>query len=798
MSPLRIPLSFAVAVSLSIPVLAQVEGHHDQTATEYQNTFDTLSAQGYRPITLSIHGAVGDERYSSVWINRAGPDWFGFHGATGPQYQAIADAACSVGYTPKILTATGSVANPRFAGVFEQTNTACYAFHGLDEAGFWDARNTARTAGWRILTADIYGDNGDPRYIVAFTEDPAGQSELISTSATSYQDHFDVMSAGHARPQLVATNDHGRYLSVWRSDHVGSWVSHHAMTSAQYQAHFDAYGLQGRYPISLQASGSGAGTLYAATWAPTDLPTPGSLTITGQARPGFDVFDDWVEAWMTDHEIRSASLAIAKQGRLVYARGYTMSDEWGYPTTQPTSQFRIASCSKPITSIAIHQHFQQPSPSLSPNDPMLNFFPGTVPFDARCNNITVYQLLTHQGGWDRDVSVDQMSEDVAVANGLGISLPVDKTDIFEWFIENTALDFTPGTDSHYSNFGMNILGQIIEERNNGMPYATYVDRNIFAPLGITRPSIAGSMLADLKPDEVFYHPYAPWFAQSVNSAAQPDVAAQYGARNLQNRDANGGWVMAAPDYAKLLASFDAPATPILDASQTSAMWTVAPGYSSQMSGWYLRDVDDGAGGTVEMYFHNGRLIGSTSLIAKRADGYSFVFFTNGDKTSLGGTQAEELSDLTNGIALWPNDDLFPSVGLPSCTAYTPGAFARVGVSCAGRLDGAGTPDVGQWVDFDVDLVAPSSQTFLLLGTPTATTALDVIGMPGCVLYVNPLVTFQQMSNGAGSATFPWQVPDGIGLIGATLRAQSATIDPGANVFGLTMTNGLNVTIGGWE
>ncbi|MCA8942920.1 MAG: serine hydrolase [Planctomycetes bacterium] len=790
--------SIALAVLAAAPAISQVEGHHGQTPAEYQTTFDTLSNQGYRPIALSIHGSVGDERYSSVWINRAGPDWFGFHGATGPQYQAIFDAASLNGYTPKILTATGSAGNPRFAGTFEYTNSAGYGFHGLTESEFWTERTNAAQAGFQILTADIYGDNGSPRYIVAYTPTSVGQMTLISGDATSYQDHFNVMEAGHARPGLVATNDHGRYLSLWRSDNVGQWVSHHDMTDAQYQAQFDAYALQNRYPYSLQASGSGGNTRYAATWAPTDIPTPGNLTITGVAVPELAAFDTWVEDWMTQNEVRASNLAIVKQGRLVYCRGYTLTSDPAYPITQPATQCRIASCTKPLTSIGIHQHFMQPAPKLNPNDLMTTYLNGVVPLDAQCNNISIFQLLTHQGGWNRNVSPDPMLSDSAVATGLGIPYPISKFDVFNWFVGNTPLDFTPGTDSQYSNFGYSLLGQIIEDRNPGVDYETYMRRNVFMPLGITRPTCTDGTWGDLKPDEMIYHPYSPWFANNVMDPLLPKVAGQYGGFNLENMDSHGGWVMSAPDFAKVLSAFDLPTNPILDPTETANMWTVAPGYSTLMPGWFLRNVDDGNGGTVAMYNHNGRLIGSTNVIARRADGFSFVFFCNGDKQNLGTNQAEELSDIANTVTVWPNHDLFPSVNLPPGMTYTPGFMRIYGLSCSGALSGSGAPDIGQFLSLDIHGVSPSSPTFGMIGWPQPATPLDIIGMPGCRLYMNPVITLSGASNAGGDAQFPWQVPDDTSLIGVLLRAQSATIDPMANAFGLTLTNALDIHVGGWH
>src|SRR5262249_61546761 len=48
------------------------------------------------------------------------------------------------------------------------------------------------------------------------------------------------------------------------------------------------------------------------------------------------------------------------------------------------------------------------------------------------------------------------------------------------------LDFTPGTDAVYSNFGYMLLGMIVE-RVAGAPYAEVVQSTTLVPMGITGP-----------------------------------------------------------------------------------------------------------------------------------------------------------------------------------------------------------------------------------------------------------------------------------------------------------------------
>ena len=75
--------------------------------------------------------------------------------------------------------------------------------------------------------------------------------------------------------------------------------------------------------------------------------------------------DMQMQAFMSKYQIPGATLAIAKNGRLVYMRAFGTADQAGTEATQPYHTFRIASISKPITSVAIMKLIENGSLSLS-------------------------------------------------------------------------------------------------------------------------------------------------------------------------------------------------------------------------------------------------------------------------------------------------------------------------------------------------------------------------------------------------------------------------------------------------
>jgi CubicO group peptidase (beta-lactamase class C family) len=95
------------------------------------------------------------------------------------------------------------------------------------------------------------------------------------------------------------------------------------------------------------------GRLTGLTGAAVALPRRASASergwrVTGRGLPGLGDFDAAVMGFMEDRAITCGSLAVTRNGRLVLARGYTWS-AGPVPVTWPTSLFRTASVTKPVT-----------------------------------------------------------------------------------------------------------------------------------------------------------------------------------------------------------------------------------------------------------------------------------------------------------------------------------------------------------------------------------------------------------------------------------------------------------------
>ena len=290
-----------------------------------------------------------------------------------------------------------------------------------------------------------------------------------------------------------------------------------------------------------------------------DKLVPNNIRLTNSFSSGteFASVEKTVNAFLRKWSIEGASVAIAKDGKLIFARGFGYADTVSKTETQPYSQFRIASISKLVTAVGIMKLQEQGKLSLSDsvfgprgilNDPYFG-----EPKDKRVYSITVAELLSHEAGWTQRYG-DQMFMPVKIAESMGVKLPVDTRTIVRYALDKR-LSYTPGTGKAYSNLGYSILGLVIE-KVSGMSYEDYCRKTILEPLGIYDMKIAGNLPSEKAPFEVtYYEPTDVELKPSIYGTGEL-VTPSYGGNDIRALGAAGAWVATAPDLMRLLLAID--------------------------------------------------------------------------------------------------------------------------------------------------------------------------------------------------------------------------------------------------
>lgn len=397
---------------------------------------------------------------------------------------------------------------------------------------------------------------------------------------------------------------------------------------------------------------------------PSAQTTAANWRATGQAIPALASFERLMRDFMQARSIPAGVLAVAQDKRLLFARAYTAPGE--AMLTEATSLFRIASLSKPLTATAILRLVQADKLELS--DKLTDILPPvpcpTEQADKRLDQITVRQLLQHLGGWDRNKSFDPMFRDRIIAEALDRTLPISQDHIIT-YMSGQPLQHAPGATYAYSNYGYCLLGQIVAKLAQ-QPYQDYVQEAVLAPLGITRARLARTLPAYRRVNEVKY--YSQKQGRTVHDNSHATVPSPYGAWNIENMDAHGGWLASAVDLVRFAVSFhDAHERPILARKTLDAMFglpeNIKPeaykaGEAYYGCGWSVRDWGQGR----RNIWHTGSLPGTHALLVRRwqdALTWCVLFNQRNDPSGLPyGAIDGLLHKAANEVKHWPQHDLF--------------------------------------------------------------------------------------------------------------------------------------------
>ena len=354
-----------------------------------------------------------------------------------------------------------------------------------------------------------------------------------------------------------------------------------------------------------------------------------------------DHINSVVTAFMTKHNVAGSSLAIARNGKVVYAKGFGVMDKITNEPVKATSLFRIASVSKPITSAAIMMMLEK-NPALLESkvfgqNGILGTEYGTQPYSDYVKQITVEQLLTHTAGFMmRKNGNDPMYNTQHLAD--------NHTELIGWVLDSGTI-VQPGTESAYSNFGYTVLGRVIEKLS-GMSYESYVKEYILKPSGAKGMKIGSGRWWEKSLNEVTYYD---------NNGETTDT--YYPSRHFYNRrraDAQGGWISSSVDLARFLVHFDGSSSKpdLISQSTYETMITPSPVYNGYAKGWTVSP-------NHKNIWHTGGLPGTGAYVINVADTgkgeFTVVFLMS--------SKYENFSpmwwQIYHGVKNWPtNLDLF--------------------------------------------------------------------------------------------------------------------------------------------
>ena len=607
------------------------QARHGLTNAAYQAAFDELGAQGYRLIDVSGYFVNGEERYTGIWEQSPGPAWVGRHGLTAEDHQRAFDELTGQGFAPTVVCGYNVGGAARFASIWEQRPRGLMQVrHGISGDDMQALYDTLLPENYVPTDLSAYVIDGQARYTAIWEQIPMSGwqvthrmlvPELTATDNANF-------AAGLRPVRLSGFELDGQmwYAAIWHDQSQMNVAATHEIAGVDFQNHFDTLGQRGFRMVKNNGFPAGGAERFATVWHKPYLAPHDEDRVASR-----------VQTVMNTNDLPGFSLAMAKDGRLIYARGFGIANSQTGEAVSPHHLFRIASISKPITAVAIMQLIEQGQLAMSDTvfgtNGLLGTDVGTPPAGSNIDQITIQHLLEHTSGWT--TAADPM-----------FGFPeLDHAGLIEHMVENVDLATTPGARHSYSNFGYSVLGRVIEEIT-GQSYADAVQQRVLGLAGITNMHIAGDTLAERRPDEVTYT------AQAWDPYAVP----------VARMDAHGGWIASAIDLLRFLSAVDGyPHRPqLLNAASRAAMVTpsTAQGGGGYAKGWSVNT----AAGT---WFHTGDFAGTITMLVRGTNGFTWALLANSRNDESDANLNANRADLDQlgwniltDVPDWPSTDLF--------------------------------------------------------------------------------------------------------------------------------------------
>jgi CubicO group peptidase (beta-lactamase class C family) len=645
---------------------------HGLSSAEFQSEFSIWTAAPYNFRLVSVCGyeEAGAAKFAAVWEKKSDSiAWVAHHQMSTAQFENLRTNYAAQNLQPVFLSGFGVGGTNFFSGIWEyaaDTNVQTRA--GLSSTDYFTAEAALAIQGYKQSFLWEYTVGGTNYFNGIWRKDlPAGYTWTNAEHRTSaqYQQDFNAASAGGF--ELVAASGSfvdgtNFYTGLWRKPAVAPWsYSYHGLSAANHQAEtLNAY-YTGFRPVIVGVTPDSSGPRFHQIFHANGGMQPTNLAL----------IDNAIRSYMQSNQVNGLSLAIANQGRLVYARGFGQADVEAGESVHPHHRFRIASVSKPFTAAAILKLDDDDGQGFSILNQtvfggafsLLGNTYGTNSYSTWESSITLRMLLNHTAGWTGGNPPPGNTNQLADLNYIWNNAYGDThTQLISDFIDNTEPFFSPGTVFDYLNIGYCIAGRVIE-RLSSQTYEQYVKDKILAPCGVTEMELGGVGLAQRKAGEVKYYD-----AQGADP---------YAVINPRRMDAHGGWIAKPIDLLLFLRRInsDAVYADILSSNSMTQMRTGSGPNADYGLGTFRLT-------TGFEWGHNGTMAGSVAYLIQRNDGFSFAFALNTRPTTnndtFGGTLRDTVDNLISTISTnngWPSYNLFPG-GNPKFSEWVDLKFAR--------------------------------------------------------------------------------------------------------------------------
>ncbi|HLR27478.1 MAG TPA: serine hydrolase domain-containing protein, partial [Ruania sp.] len=321
---------------------------------------------------------------------------------------------------------------------------------------------------------------------------------------------------------------------------------------------------------------------------------PGAAAATGGDRPSFDEIDSFVSDYLHRHGLAGASISVVKDGRILHTAGYGDTGEKRATSDTPMV---LGSVSKSITAFAVLQLVDAGKVAL--DDPVVEHLPEFELDDPRTSQITVRQLLSQTSGLPNPTIVPPAADLTQAVARLG-----------DW-----QLGADPGERHAYSNANFWLAARLVEVLS-GSDFATYLDRNVFEPLGMAATRAVQDLGAD---DPGLQHGHVTAYGMALPMPEMEQFVAGAGGV-ISTAEDMGRWLAMITDQGRTPAGERLLSAKLLKEAQNPQLGSAQYGLGWSISGPDVKPARVGHSGTSSSH--------SAQLDVVPGSGYGVVVLLN--------------------------------------------------------------------------------------------------------------------------------------------------------------------------
>ncbi len=314
-----------------------------------------------------------------------------------------------------------------------------------------------------------------------------------------------------------------------------------------------------------------------------------------------------VKQFQRQYDVPGLSLAMSRGGNVLLDQGFGIADQATGAAVTSRHRFRIASLSKPITSLAIFRLVDQGRLDLATrvfddSGPLADLLVDLNLPDDACSflrQISIQHLLEHTVGTWGNKTRDPMIDKRAIE--------MNHRDLIRWTLKTHRLREPPGHRFLYSNFGYCLLGRVLE-RIEKRPYEAVVQELVLRPAGVKSMQLGANSPEKLAPGEVRYY------------GQQEDPF--HNIMRVDRMDAHGGWIASPRELVTLMLHYDLFSAPgdLLRAETIRSMTLPSSANPQYAKGWSVNSANN--------WWHIGSFNGSAGILVRTNDAWCWAMLMN--------------------------------------------------------------------------------------------------------------------------------------------------------------------------